>query len=647
MQSQQMQQSQQPFYPNSSSGGYANYPQQGFYYQSSEYSEATAEGQGNESNEWIEYERLMQLAGKEQGAQATYSGANSNEVNQPQMFFGANPPQPNMPQTQPHFMRFLPPGGAPYPGHEQVYQASPQAGFGYDNVYQQYNQHDGRPVYPPDNSQRRDMEQYPNNEQQLGATGPADQEWNDYVKLMNMAGQDQQMQQQFMQAAHGISQLNIQEQPMQSQQPPPPPPPQQQQQQQHQQQGPPAGVKSAPSAPRPRSWADVAANSAAAKPPVTPTGRGNGQPSTPHQSSQQQHPQHQKGPQSSGGPHPPNQRGGPPSGGGGRGGGRGGPSGGPSRSGQSFQPTYVKKAEAANGVASSKNRPISPSSLPNYLNMNELNPTSFDCNPKFARFFVIKSYSEDDVHKAIKYNIWASTDSGNRRLDTAWRESSDKGPIYLFYSVNASGQFCGMAQMITGVDFSTKAKVWAQDKWSGQFQVKWIFIKDIPNGQFRQIILTNNENKPVTNSRDTQEVLIEPGKEMLRLFLNYVPKTSILDDFNFYDRRQLKMEEKRSPDGTPEPTGPTTGENNVGGTSQSDSNNSSNSSKPAAPPTSSSRAPNTKSAAQVTKGQAPAAAASGPTSGGGGGPAVPNGKATGPMGRGPIRIATRGRGGHS
>ena len=67
---------------------------------------------------------------------------------------------------------------------------------------------------------------------------------------------------------------------------------------------------------------------------------------------------------------------------------------------------------------------------------------------------------------------------------------------------------------------------------SGQFKVKWIYVKDVPNNQvsllseslngyftkystlcpefefehlqLRHIKLENNENKPVTNSRDTQ-----------------------------------------------------------------------------------------------------------------------------------------------
>jgi hypothetical protein len=158
------------------------------------------------------------------------------------------------------------------------------------------------------------------------------------------------------------------------------------------------------------------------------------------------------------------------------------------------------------------------------------NPDTFDTDPPFARFFVIKSYSEDDVHKSIKYNIWASTDTGNKRLDTAYRESVDKGPIYLFFSVNMrfcifsfpvtdslslisslnicfnesfslffslfyfvlfihSGQFCGMAQMTSPVDYEKKCNYWTQDKWKGIFQVKWIFVKDIPNNRLRHIRL--------------------------------------------------------------------------------------------------------------------------------------------------------------
>lgn len=50
---------------------------------------------------------------------------------------------------------------------------------------------------------------------------------------------------------------------------------------------------------------------------------------------------------------------------------------------------------------------------------------------------MIKSYTEDDVQKSLKYEIWSSTDPGNKRLDKAFKETSGRGPIYLFFSVNA------------------------------------------------------------------------------------------------------------------------------------------------------------------------------------------------------------------
>ncbi|KAL1921396.1 uncharacterized protein VTP21DRAFT_11112 [Calcarisporiella thermophila] len=187
---------------------------------------------------------------------------------------------------------------------------------------------------------------------------------------------------------------------------------------------------------------------------------------------------------------------------------------------------------------SSLGRGETTSKMPASLAHKGLNPPHFDLNPVNARFFVIKSYTEDDVHKSLKYDIWASTEIGNRRLDKAFRENENKGPIYLFFSVNTSGHFCGMAQMITPVDYSTSSNVWAQDKWKGVFKVRWIFVKDIPNAQLRHIRVINNDNKPVTNSRDTQEIFAEPGCEMLRMFYEYRNRTSILDDFEWYDQKQ-------------------------------------------------------------------------------------------------------------
>jgi len=169
---------------------------------------------------------------------------------------------------------------------------------------------------------------------------------------------------------------------------------------------------------------------------------------------------------------------------------------------------------------------------------NQYNPKEFNINSKGARYFIIKSYSEDDIHRSIKYSIWCSTEHGNKRLDAAYREREGKGPVYFLFSVNGSGHFCGMAQMMSPVDYNASSGVWAQDKWKGQMEVKWIYVKDVPNSQLRHIRLENNENKPVTNSRDTQEVPPEKGKQVLRIIHQYRHSTSIFDDFNHYEKRQ-------------------------------------------------------------------------------------------------------------
>lgn len=193
------------------------------------------------------------------------------------------------------------------------------------------------------------------------------------------------------------------------------------------------------------------------------------------------------------------------------------------------------------------------------VNRDQFNLADFPTKYDNALFFVIKSYSEDDVHKSIKYNVWASTPNGNKRLDAAYQVARERSvgnpggyPVFLFFSVNASGQFCGVAEMVSSVDFNTSMSFWQQDKWNGFFPVKWHIIKDVPNSQFRHIILENNEHKPVTNSRDTQEIKFTQGIEMLSIFKNYSAKTSILDDFMFYEHRQKTMQDKKRQPNQPE-----------------------------------------------------------------------------------------------
>ncbi|XP_060213664.1 YTH domain-containing protein ECT1-like [Lycium barbarum] len=187
--------------------------------------------------------------------------------------------------------------------------------------------------------------------------------------------------------------------------------------------------------------------------------------------------------------------------------------------------------------------------LTSNLQPDQYNRPEFLTDYEHAKFFVIKSFSEDNVHKSIKYSVWASTPQGNRKLDAAYREAKEmnaNSPVFLFFSVNASGQFCGVAEMVGPIDFENNAEYWQQDRWSGQFPVKWHVIKDVPNSQFRHILLEHNDNKPVTHSRDSQEVKLPEGIEMLKIFKNYEADTSILDDFTYYNEREKSLLGKKS-----------------------------------------------------------------------------------------------------
>ena len=176
---------------------------------------------------------------------------------------------------------------------------------------------------------------------------------------------------------------------------------------------------------------------------------------------------------------------------------------------------------------------IKNASLPEKLNEN-------------SKFYVIKSFSEEDVHKSIKYGLWSSSKNGNLTLSNAFQTSHEKGgEVYLFFSCNGSGRYVGVARMKTPCDLNKSFQLWTQDgKWMGLFDVEWIFIKDVPFKEFKDIKITmkDGEIKPVSNSRDTQEIPFEQGKIMMERISKYQNSNTILEHFEFYDMRQDNYE---------------------------------------------------------------------------------------------------------
>ncbi|KAG6477150.1 hypothetical protein ZIOFF_066402 [Zingiber officinale] len=196
----------------------------------------------------------------------------------------------------------------------------------------------------------------------------------------------------------------------------------------------------------------------------------------------------------------------------------------------------------------STDRKSNPSQL---VCRSKYNKSDFQTKYAEAKFFMIKSFNEDDIHKSIKYNVWASTPRGNEKLDAAYWDAQrvmskgSKCPIFLFFSVNASCQYVGLAEMLGPVDFNKNMDFWQQEKWKGFFPLKWHIVKDIPNRHFQHITLENNDNKPVSFSKDTQEIGLPQGLQMLQIFKDYSPTTMLLDDLEFYEKREKSLQATR------------------------------------------------------------------------------------------------------
>ena len=180
------------------------------------------------------------------------------------------------------------------------------------------------------------------------------------------------------------------------------------------------------------------------------------------------------------------------------------------------------------------------------IDINQKNQKIVESINSNSKFFVIKSFSEEDVHKSIKYNVWSSSKDGNLTLSNAFRITDEKkGEVYLFFSCNGSGRYAGVARMKTPCDENKTFGLWTQDgKWPGLFDIEWIFIKDVPFKEFKNIIITmkDGEVKPISNARDTQEIPFDQAKIMLQKIAEYQNTNTILEHFEFYDMRQENYE---------------------------------------------------------------------------------------------------------
>ena len=175
-----------------------------------------------------------------------------------------------------------------------------------------------------------------------------------------------------------------------------------------------------------------------------------------------------------------------------------------------------------------------------------------DMTSENSVIYIIKSFTEEDIHKAIKYKIWSSTNYGNNKLNTEFKENKN---VYLLFSTYKSNQFTGLAQMKSEVNFKQIFPLWARDNWRATFDIEWVLIKDVPFKEFKNVPCQKREkksngeynfinysSKSLSNSPDCQCLLFNEGQELIKIMSEYQNKNSILEHFEYYDKRQQNYE---------------------------------------------------------------------------------------------------------
>lgn len=99
----------------------------------------------------------------------------------------------------------------------------------------------------------------------------------------------------------------------------------------------------------------------------------------------------------------------------------------------------------------------------------------------------------------MAHGLWTSTELGNIRLDKAFKSATKiGGKLFLFFLVNKSGKFCGIAEMTNSVEFDTKLDIWTGGvNWKGVFPIRWIITSDLPFSYVQLLKNPENNYKPI------------------------------------------------------------------------------------------------------------------------------------------------------
>ena len=106
-----------------------------------------------------------------------------------------------------------------------------------------------------------------------------------------------------------------------------------------------------------------------------------------------------------------------------------------------------------------------------------------------------------------------------------------------------SGQFTGVAQMVGEVRFNMIFNYWWEElKWSGNFPVKWIYVKDLHHDIVSNLSV---DDTSIVRLKDGSPLPFNIGIEVLKTFRSTDFVSDIFEAFKYMDGREEKLRYKR------------------------------------------------------------------------------------------------------
>lgn len=142
-------------------------------------------------------------------------------------------------------------------------------------------------------------------------------------------------------------------------------------------------------------------------------------------------------------------------------------------------------------------------------------------NDPTTRYFLIKSYNQDNLGRSLQHGVWATSQRNDRVFSAAYQTSAF---VVLFFSVNHSSRFSGFAVMTSppgGLpELQGKSVFCGPDgsPFPGRlFGVYWVTTTELFFRDCEHLHNSFNEGKPIKVGRDGQEIDPESGRELASL----------------------------------------------------------------------------------------------------------------------------------